>query len=220
MLLDRLLAQIAPHECLSCSTEGKLLCSDCRLLLKSVPPACYRCRKLSDTSKTCASCRSHSDLFAVHAATIYEGLAKELVWQLKFQGAQAAAEEMADMLSHFVPNHPDFVIIPAPTATSRARQRGYDQAEVMAQALARKTGVQYLPALRRSGQHHQVGSKRSERIRQLQSAYRVVRPADVVGKHVLLVDDVLTTGATLEAAAKVLKAAGAKRVTGLVFARA
>lgn len=220
MLLDRLLAQIAPHECLSCSAEGKLLCNDCRLLLKPVAAACYRCRKLSDASKTCSVCRGHSDLFAVLAATVYESTAKDLVWQLKFQGAQAASEEMAAMLSRFVPNHPDFVIVPAPTATSRIRLRGYDQAALIARSLARRTGVQYLPALRRSGQHHQVGSNRAERTRQLQDAYRVVRPTDVVGKHVLLVDDVLTTGATLEAAAKVLKAAGAKRVSGLVFARA
>jgi ComF family protein len=124
------------------------------------------------------------------------------------------------MLARFVPSHPDFVIVPAPTATSRARHRGYDQAALIARSLATKTEVQYLPVLRRSGQHHQVGSNRAERLRQLQNAYRVIRPANIVGKHVLLIDDVLTTGATLEAAAKVLKAAGAKRVSGVVFARA
>ena len=189
-------------------------------MLKPVPMACYRCRKLSDTAKTCPACRSSSDLFSVHAATVYEGLAKDLVWQLKFQGAQAAAEEMADMLRRFVPNHPDFVIVPVPTATSRIRRRGYDQAALIARSLADKTGVQYAPALRRSGQHHQVGSSRTERIQQLKSAYRVARPTDIANKHVLLVDDVLTTGATLEAAAKAMRAAGAKRVSGLVFARA
>jgi hypothetical protein len=106
MLLDTLLSTIAPHECLNCSAEGKLLCISCTKLLDSVPEACYRCRKLSDGGKTCKSCRSSSDLFIVRAATIYKGLAKELVWQLKFQGTQAAAREIADQLVTFIPRTP------------------------------------------------------------------------------------------------------------------
>lgn len=220
MLLDKLLAQVAPHECLGCSTEGKLLCEDCLPQIRRVPLACYHCRRLSDSAKTCVSCRLHTDLFAVRAAAVYEGLAKDLVWQLKFQGAQAAAQEMAVLLAPFVPQRTDIVIVPVPTATSRVRQRGYDQATLIAEHLARQTGATYASALRRSGQHHQVGSNRTQRIQQLRQAYRIISASAITDKHVLLIDDVLTTGATLEAAARVIKAAGAKHVSGLVFARA
>jgi ComF family protein len=151
---------------------------------------------------------------------VYKAIAKDLVWNLKFQGTQAAASEIAERLAKFVPRSPGFVIIPVPTATSRVRQRGYDQANLIARELARKTGVAYSPALRRSGQFHQLGSSRKRRISQLQDAYRVAKPLDVKAMHVILIDDVLTTGSTLEAAAKVIKAAGAERISGLVFARA
>jgi ComF family protein len=220
MLLDTLLSTIAPHECLNCSAEGKLLCISCTKLLDSVPEACYRCRKLSDGGKTCKSCRSSSDLFIVRAATIYKGLAKELVWQLKFQGTQAAAREIADQLVTFIPRSSEVILVPVPTATSRIRRRGYDQATLIARSLAAKTGMHYSPVLRRSGQHHQLGSSRTQRVTQLQSAYRCIRPKEVASKHIILIDDVLTTGATLEAAARTIKAAGAKRVSGVVYARA
>jgi ComF family protein len=220
MLIDTLLSTIAPHECLNCSAEGKLLCDSCVRLLDAVPEACYRCRKLSSNGKTCKSCRASTDLYIVRAATIYKGLAKELVWQLKFQGAQAAAREIATQMAVYVPGSPEVVLIPVPTATSRIRRRGYDQATLIARILAAETGTQYCPALRRSGQHHQLGSSRTRRVTQLQDAYRCVRPKEVAGKHVILIDDVLTTGATLEAAARIIKAAGAKRVSGIVYARA
>ncbi len=219
MLLDTLLSTIAPHECLSCGSEGRLLCARCIPLLTPVPAACYRCRRLSDDGRTCKSCRSSSDLYIVRAATVYDGLAKDLLWQLKFQGAQAAAREIADQLIVLIPRGEEFVLVPVPTATSRIRRRGYDQATLIARSLANSTGAHYSSALRRSGQHHQLGSSRSQRVTQLQDAYRCANPKQIIGKHVILVDDVLTTGATLEAAAKVAKIAGAKRVSAVVYAR-
>lgn len=220
MILDTLLAQLAPHECLGCSAEGSLLCLECQQGLSSLPERCYRCKALSAANRTCSTCRNHSVLYAVHARTVYDGAAKDLVWQLKFQGAQAAARHMAAMLAALAPTGEDIIFVPVPTATSRMRRRGYDQATLLARALARHTKTPYATALRRLGQHHQVGASRQQRITQLQSAYRCVRPSAVEGRHVVLIDDVLTTGATLEAAAKVIKAAGAKRVSGLVFAQA
>lgn len=112
------------------------------------------------------------------------------------------------------------VLVPVPTATSRVRQRGYDQAGLLSQELSRRTGLPSLPLLARCGQDRQVGSGRTERVRHLTGAFRVPAGKDVRGKHVILVDDVLTTGATLEAAAATLHKAGAARVDALVFAQA
>ena len=94
------------------------------------------------------------------------------------------------------------------------------QIRLIAKALARRTGLPYAPALRRLGQHHQVGSNRQQRRAQLKQAYRCVQNYAIQDQHVLLIDDVLTTGATLEAAGDAILASAAKRVSGLVFAQA
>lgn len=220
MLLNTILSTLAPHECLGCGREGSLLCTNCVSGLITLPERCYRCHVLSPSGKTCAACRRQTALFAVHAGTAYQGTAKELVWHLKFQGAQAAAEDMATLLARRFTFDKDTLFVPVPTATSRVRQRGYDQAQLLARELGRTMGVPYLSCLRRLGQHHQVGSGRQARLTQLRHAYRCIRPELVRNVHVVLVDDVLTSGATLEAAAKVIKAGGAKRVSALVFAQA
>lgn len=123
---------------------------------------------------------------------------------------------MAALLPQF---EPGFIIVPVPTATSRVRQRGYDQATVLARRLARKQRLPYARLLARLGQAHQVGAGRAERVSHLKDAFRAIRVAHIQGAHILLIDDVCTTGATLESAARTLRAAGAKRVDALVFAQ-
>jgi ComF family protein len=169
-------------------------------------------------------------LFQVQVATSYEGLAKELVRKLKFSGAQAVVRPMVvsivrlttDTLSSLTVTRPllTVIVVPVPTATSRQRRRGYDQATLLARALARRQGLAHVPCLRRLGRAHQVGAGRSQRLVQLAGAFVVARPERIRGKHVVLVDDVITTGATFEAAARVLRQAGAARVSAIAFARA
>ena len=220
MILERLFVHVAPHNCIGCEAEGRLLCQACAGLIVRPPARCYRCHRLSPGGKTCQTCRHHSDLYAVHAGAIYDGLAKDLVWRLKLGGAQGAAREMASLLAENSETADNLIVMHVPTATSRVRQRGYDQAQLLARAFSERAGLRYLPCLARLGQHKQVGASRKQRTAQLASAFRVLRPALVQNAHILLVDDVLTTGATLEAASKALKVAGAKRVSAIVFAQA
>lgn len=219
-MLDALLALIAPHACLQCKAEGSLWCAACRTTAPIPAERCYRCHALSTGGCTCKHCRSVSPLYSVQAATRYEGYAKRLIWKLKFGRAKAAAETLAEIMATRVTPAGDAIFVPVPTSTSRVRQRGYDQAVLTAHSFAKQTGQQNVPALLRLGQQQQHTATRTQRLSQLAQAYAVPRPELVAGKNIILVDDVITTGATLEAAARALKTAGAKRVSAIVFAQA
>lgn len=219
-LFDTLIGKIAPYDCLACGAEGHLLCTACTNRLAVIPERCYRCQEISKNSLTCVNCRQASQLYRVQVATAYSGSAKALIWQLKLAGARATARIMANRMAMLVKDSTSgTVIMPVPTATSRVRQRGYDQAKLLARELARQTRLPYLDCLARHGQAHQHGLSRQQRLTQLASAFRVRRPQTVQAADVLLVDDVVTTGATLEAAAATLKTAGATQISAVVFAR-
>jgi ComF family protein len=112
------------------------------------------------------------------------------------------------------------LLVPVPTATDHVRQRSYDQAKLLARALSRLSGLRYADCLRRLGQTHQVGASRRQRLIQLRTLFYIKKPRQVRGAKILLIDDVVTTGATLEAAADVLTMAGAKEVGAITFAQA
>ena len=218
-LPDNLLSLLVPHECLGCGAEGDVLCAVCCRQLEITPDHCYRCRQPTKDYLTCQACRRTSALQRVRAAVTYKANAKELVWKLKFAGAQAAAKQMAFQMVRGQSIPLDSVIVPVPTATSRVRQRGYDQAVLLAHAVARLSGGHYANCLARLNQAHQVGANRQHRLEQLTQAFRVNKHMAVRSAHIILIDDVVTTGATLEAAATSLRAAGARQIEALVFAQ-
>ncbi|MGH7193814.1 MAG: ComF family protein, partial [Candidatus Saccharimonadales bacterium] len=212
-VIDQFLAILAPHECLGCHAEGDLLCPDCIVRLAVVPERCYHCFEPSAGARTCAGCRAASNLHQVLAGTSYGGVAKELVARLKFSGAQQAARQMAARMSPLVRAAGiQAVIVPVPTATARVRGRGFDQAVLLARELSRRTRLPYLDCLARSGHTRQLGMSRRRRLSQLENAFRVTGTPISRGTSILLVDDVITTGATLEAAAKTLRQNGAGRI--------
>jgi ComF family protein len=202
LMLAYIIGLIAPHTCLVCTQEGAVLCADCG---RGLPAA---------SGKT-----TLSPGVRIFAATRYQGVARRLVHTLKFERRRAAAKDLARIMTERLPvgYKPD-VITWVPTATSRVRARGYDQAKLLACALSRRLGVPCLPLLTRSGQQRQVGQTKAVRMLQLQRVFRA-RPL-AAGQRVLLVDDVLTTGSTLRVAADVLQQAGATHVDTAVFARA
>jgi ComF family protein len=222
MLLTPLLSLLAPHECIGCGEEGILVCTDCRRYMADAVARCYACHQAHPLFRTCSSCSKQSALFAIHAAVRYEGTAKDLVWKLKFGRARAAADEIATILAErTVFASPDHIIVThAPTAMTRVRQRGYDQAALIAKSFAGRTGITYQPLLVREGKNKQVGASRAVRSKQLQGAFRPIHRRDIENAHIIIIDDVVTTGATLEAAAQTLKSAGAGRIEAIVFAQA
>lgn len=219
-IIDSILGILAPHSCLVCQEEGKLICDWCSPdACLPVPDRCYKCFSISTDSKVCTKCRRKTKLGHVWMRTEYEGAAKELLHKFKFERARSASKTIAGFMYEVTPYFNDAILVSVPIATSRLRLRGYDQSKLLARELSKFTGLPYANFLARSGQARQVGTKRTQRVKQLEGVFRPVNIDLVKGSHIILVDDVVTTGATLEESAKVLKQAGAKKVDAVVFAQ-
>ena len=219
-ILDIIVSLVAPHECIGCHAEGALLCIDCCKKIPDTTSCCFLCMQPTKSFQTCITCSQKTLLQTVWRTTSYKGIAKELIWRLKFTGARNVADQIAFCMAGQHSPQPGILIVPIPTATSRVRQRGYDQAGLLAKAYAKQTGTTFLPCLARLGQQHQRGASRSERQHQLTNAYRVTKPFRLQGANIIILDDVATTGATLQAAAAVLMNAGAANIEAIVFAQA
>jgi ComF family protein len=218
MLLQNLIELVAPAECLGCSRQGAPICRECLAALPIWPSCCYFCNISTAGGVTCSQCQSVAPLAAVTVATAYDGPAKELVLQLKFQRSRSAAQVAARLLTARLPvDLAADCITAVPIAPVRYRERGYNQAELIARAVARLSGVPYRSLLGRNGAAHQIGRGRHERLEAIGGAFYPTRR--LRGERVLVIDDVLTTGATLAECARVLELAGAGRIQGAAIAR-
>ena len=228
LLVDRVVGWVAPHACIGCGRVGAVLCSECLLSAGDPPaPRCAGCKILSDGYKTCRSCRSWLDIYAVFVATEYGGLYELLVKAYKFQFQRQAAEPIARiMLGISGVSFPvNSLIIPLPTAPARIRSRGFDHTKLLVQQWykfltpAVRKQLQLSCELKRRSNSRQAGSSREQRIKQVASEFYVSSPKAIRGKSCILFDDITTTGASLAAAAEALKSAGATRVYAIVFAQ-
>jgi ComF family protein len=225
-LLDLLL----PPCCAGCGRAHRdPLCPRCRSGLAWIPArACAGCQArppLAGGSR-CAACQGRpSPLDACLAVCWFEGAAADWIraWKYARPGSPAGGDRarlaaLAHELARRAPATPPDRVIPVPLHAGRLRARGFNPAGGLAQLLARERGAQVAPtALRRvRATRSQTGLGRAERARNLRGAFRATGP---VPRRVWLVDDVVTTGATLEAAARALRRAGARQVVALCAAR-
>ncbi len=185
--------------CSGCGRSIRSICSDCRDALLAA--------KVENIPGAPQS---------VHYAVAYEGRARQLILGLKYRNERATARLLADVLVHRLkPDHRNADVVTwAPTSNHRRRQRGHDQAELIARAVARQIHRPCRPFLVHQARVSQTGAGRQQRLHSPQFRARQCRGC----MHVLVVDDVVTTGATLRAAADALSAAGASRVSTIAVA--
>jgi predicted amidophosphoribosyltransferase len=226
--LAEILAVIAPPGCVSCrapTAAGERLCASCTRALPWLRRTCPRCALPAHRGRTCPA--ANAGFGRAWAPMAYEGVARDLVAALKFRAALPVADLMA---AHMAANLPAdlrgpaghgpppavAVIVPVPTVTARRRRRGFDPAGILAEALARRLDRPLVACLqRRDRARRQVGAGRKAR-REPGRLVFAVRDAPPLA---LLVDDVHTTGATLDAAARALAATGTTVVAALTYAR-
>ncbi len=191
------------------------LCAACGRSCRPEAVVCTRCsRRLAGAEPLLG--KGPPGLDKAWSSAPHEGVARNLVAALKFRRLLPVAELMADRIHWLAPAHLlSGAIVPVPPAPSRLRRRGFDPAGELAAALAERLELPLEPCLARRGGRRQVGRRRSERLGQPPR----IHATGTVPRSVLLLDDVLTTGATLTACAQALRAAGAARVCAVTFAR-
>ncbi len=221
-MLHALLTIITPDTCLICGIEGSLLCRDCSKKISSTAPSrCFFCFRTTTDDKCCDTCYRRTGVQSVIICGEYKDTLKRLLFSYKFEHNRAASSVLAELLIDRAPLLPEGVVISyIPTAYAHIRERGFDHAKLLAKKFAIKQQIVAVPLLTRLTQTTQRGATRSTRIQNMTHAFEVRHRAELRGKHIVIVDDVITTGATVRAATKVLLAAGASRVTILAVARA
>jgi predicted amidophosphoribosyltransferase len=191
------------------------LCAACGRSCRAEAVICTRCsRALAGAAPILSGGPDGID--RAWSSAPHEGVARSLVGALKFRRLLPVADLMADRIHWLAPGHLlGGAVVPVPPAPARLRTRGFDPAGELAIALAARLEVRLEPCLARRGPGHQVGRRRAERI----GHAPLIESVAAAPRSVLLVDDVLTTGATLTSCATALRAAGAKRVVALTFSR-
>jgi predicted amidophosphoribosyltransferase len=191
------------------------LCAACGRGCRAEAVICTRCSRALAAARPILA-GGPQGIDRVWSSASHDGVARSLVTALKFRRLLPVAELMADRVHWLAPALLlGGEVVPVPAAPSRLRRRGFDPAGEFAAALAARLDIPVVPCLARRGSGHQVGRRRAERIARAPR----IEPITTAPRSVLLVDDVLTTGATLTACAAALRSAGAKRVVALTFTR-
>jgi predicted amidophosphoribosyltransferase len=191
------------------------LCASCGRACRPEAVVCTRCgRRLAGAEPLLGS--GPPGLDKAWSSAPYDGVARNLVGALKFRRLLPVADLMAERIEWLAPAHMlSGTVVPVPPAPPRLRRRGFDPAGELAAALAARLEAPLSCCLERRGSGRQVGRRRAERVGHPPR----IDAKGAAPRSALLVDDVLTTGATLTACARALRAAGASRVVAVTFAR-
>jgi ComF family protein len=194
---------------------AEYFCVQCRAPFRNAFPL--------DEQGRCGLCRRGVQGFdAAYSFGFYEGELRELIHLFKYGRVQTLAKPLGRLLALAFPREDSFdVIVPMPLHWRKRWQRGFNQADLLAHEISRRTHIPVKNALRRvKFTAAQAGLTNAKRRRNVSGAFRPKRERSLDAKRVLLVDDVMTTGATAASCARALKIAGARQVTLLTLARA
>lgn len=211
-LIDNLLDLLFPPRCAGCKSRGALLCAACQAGCRFVPDAANREQHLRLNSPF---------LLSTAGAYVFEGAIREAVHTLNYNRRKRMAQPLGQLLNRYLVAHPIAVdaIVAVPLHPERLRTRGFNQAQLLAAQLARQAGLPLLATqlvrVRQTSQQADLNrAQRRDNVREA-FAWQGTTPP----QRILVIDDVLTTGATIEAAAQALHAAGAREVHALALAR-
>ncbi len=214
-----------PRWCVGCGKEGDFLCYSCLQRLPQImPQLCPRCGRPQSSGILCPSCVAwQAEIDGIRSPFRFDGLIREAIHQLKYRNLRALAVSLARLLQDYLVANPmpGEVLVPVPLHRKRLRERGYNQSSLLARELGKLINLPVVDdCLIR--QRHTPPQARTSTVDERQSNVTgafACRNQTLQDKQILLIDDVSTSGATLDACAGALKATGATSVWGLVLAR-
>ena len=231
---EALVSLLYPPHCANCGADtagGAHLCAACAGQARRIEaPFCRRCSEpfdgAIDGEFTCPNCAGRTLHFDCAVSRyLSRGVVREFVHRFKYDRHFYLRHPLADWLAEALDDgriraQPIGALVPVPLHSARFREREFNQAEVLAALLAKRTGTPLLHALTRIRYTTtQTRLDRHERMENLRNAFRVRHTAAVQSRHLVLVDDVFTTGSTVDECARVLREAGAASVRVLTVAR-
>lgn len=221
-----LLDLIYPKECVGCGREGFWLCPKCQKEIIAIKLAyCPNCKTLNDDGRFCKNCRPKYKLSGIKISGHYKfGPLREAIHRYKYDGIFELEDYFRPLLIARLKNNlpqGDKIVVPIPLYYKKEMKRGFNQAERLGKIISQEFNLPLeTKALTRAKETEaQMSLKKKERRENIAGAFRVITKNKIKNKTVLLVDDVATTGLTLNEAAKVLLEAGAKKVWGVVIAQ-
>ena len=224
-LKGKALELLFPQHCVGCGKEGSLVCRSCLKLLSDItPPICPRCGRPQADAIPCSSCVSwQAKIDGIRSPFRFDGVMRQAIHQLKYHNLRALAVPLAKLLHDYLMNNPvpAEILVPVPIHRKRLRERGYNQSSLLARELGKLSNLSVMDdcLMRQRHTPTQVRTKSiDERRNNVTNAF-ACRDNRLQNKQVLLIDDVATSGTTLDACATAIKASGATSVWGLVMAR-
>jgi len=214
-----------PRWCVGCGREGDFICPSCHQSLPRIMlPLCPKCGRPQSSTILCPSCVGwQAEIDGIRSPFRFDGVIRQAIHELKYRNLRAIAGLFAQWLNDYLITNPvpGEVVVPVPLHHKRLRERGYNQSSLLAQELVKLTKLPLIDDCLSRERHSPPQARTAtvdERRINVANAFSC-RDQRLKGKQVLLIDDVSTSGATLDACAQALKEAGATTVWGLVLAK-
>jgi ComF family protein len=213
-----------PPWCVGCGKEGSYICDSCQQQLPVIiPPLCPRCGRPVSPGAACPGCiAENSDVNGIRAPFLFNGVIRSAIHELKYRNLRAVVPLLAGFLYDYLLENPlpGDILVPVPVHPRRERERGYNQASLLCHELSRCNGMPVIDdcLIKRTYTPPQAKtSTEADRLENVAGTFSCVDDR-LRGRRIILLDDVSTSGATLNACAGALKSSGAVTVWGLVLA--
>jgi ComF family protein len=220
-LQNEIIDIIFPRECLGCGRQIDFICIDCaRKLPRLNPPICQKCGKPESSGKICPECwGKKTDIDHIRSVFIFEGIVRSAILQFKYYQLKAISLCLAEYMADYYRKNElsGDILVPE----KRLRERGYNQSDLLANEISTLLSISADTKLlqRVKESKSQTKSRNVEERRNNMKEAFICNSSSLRGMNIIVIDDVCTSGATIEACASALKAAGANHVTGFTLAR-